>query len=76
MFCFHKFSEVKKDGFQYCKKCGKAIMPKHEHKLIDISTTEVFGFNNKVPCGYVVLQKCSICGELHNHHVGQTKGWW
>jgi hypothetical protein len=35
MFCFHKYSEVKED-FQYCLKCGKAIVAPCPHKWAEI----------------------------------------
>jgi len=76
MFCFHEFSEVKADGFQYCKKCGKAIMPSHAHRWVDVSTTNIHMWDDKMPSGAIILQRCSVCGALNNHHVGQTKGWW
>jgi hypothetical protein len=72
MICFHKFSEVKEDGFQYCKKCGKAIMPKHKHRWIDRERHDVALWGES-PTGAIIIQECSICGMLHNHEVGQIR---
>ena len=70
MICFHKFGKVEKDGYQYCAKCGKATMPKHEHRWTNIERVEVkSAFSGDVPEAVIHVQKCSICGEMSKFKV-------
>ena len=70
-FCNHKYGKVNKDGYQYCTKCGKAIVApvaecqhdfetvaKHEKYRRHIYTGE------KVIQQYVYVLQCTKCGIM------------
>lgn len=70
MFCFHKYGPIE-GVYQYCSKCGKAIlMPcDHEWELYDTLTTFMQYDNTKINNGKVFIQKCSKCGEMKEFRV-------
>ena len=60
IFCLlgiHKLSKKNDDGYQYCEKCGKAIIPEcvHDWELKDYFTS-----------GYYIksFSKCKICHKI------------
>lgn len=67
-------TEVKPDGYQYCKECGRAevppSLPSCRHILTETSVNEVrvFGNNTHVK----VCQTCTKCGKcfVFNRTVG------
>ena len=64
MFCFHKYNKVE-DGYQYCKKCGKAIVAPCSHKWELIKTLEVSNaFSGDKANHYIFVLQCSNCGIL------------
>ena len=65
MFCFHKYGKVKKDGYQYCSKCGKARAAKCPHKWIEYERISVLDeWANPTPIGFKRVLMCSKCGDL------------
>jgi len=73
IFCKHKFGKIE-DGYQYCERCGKAIVAPcaHQWNLIQEATMKWFG----TPTGKIIVQQCSRCGEIRKTDIGQTNGWW
>lgn len=66
-FCFHKFKDVDSDGYQYCKKCNKAVfvgLPEHNCIWKVIGKHSVHLFNNPNPSYYKYVMQCTICGEI------------
>lgn len=72
MICIfgHKLGSIQKDGFQYCSRCGKAILApcKHNWKLIasihkkyDWSYQLVYG---KIENYIEKIYECSKCKEI------------
>jgi uncharacterized Zn finger protein len=62
MFCFHKYGKIE-DGYQYCKKCGKAHSVKCSHKWEEYSKI----YNGSKGAGY--LLKCKRCGEFKKYTI-------
>jgi hypothetical protein len=65
MFCNHKFDIIQPDGYQYCKKCGKAFNPPKlicNHKLKIIEKIDIEYFGNLTD--RMIVQECSICGVI------------
>jgi len=71
-FCFkHQYEVVKKDGFQYCKKCGLAVKPAKTicvHKWKKEEALERVTPDKRVVGVYFVL-KCVHCGDMKNHKL-------
>ena len=71
LFHRHKFGKVQEDGFQYCEKCGKAVLPappecQHIWQRVNLITVSgVFG----VEC-YKYILVCKKCGGMTTHSVG------
>lgn len=69
MFCIHKFSDIQSDGYQYCKKCNKAILAQCNHNWVqaykrDISKPSRMYPHNDILIGAQFILKCSKCGEM------------
>lgn len=64
MFCRHKWGEIR-DGYQYCKKCGKAILVPCNHQWTIIQNNELYDYRSSTMPVYLekVLQ-CSKCGSI------------
>jgi hypothetical protein len=67
MFCFHKYGKVE-DGYQYCKKCGKAIVIPCDHKWKHIENAQ-FEFD-VLPTKVIKILQCKNCGEMKNFRIG------
>lgn len=72
MFCFHKWDEVK-DGYQYCKKCGKARKapePKCDHEWEEYKSykQDYIDYDSR---GFFIINimKCHKCGEMKKNTV-------
>ena len=65
MFCIHKYGKVE-DGYQYCSKCGKAVVIPCNHKWENIAerSSTLTGHQN----GFI--QQCEKCGELREWSIG------
>ena len=69
--CKHKFGLVKKDGYQYCEKCGIAVCPKKspcnhpEWEVIERNEYTFFGSPN----GLSLTQKCKKCGKMEQKYI-------
>jgi len=65
--CKHKFGEVK-NGYQYCEKCGKAIVVSCSHKW---ETEDILQRDNAINdfVGLVYILKCSKCGEIKKINI-------
>ncbi len=64
--CKHKYGDVK-EGYQYCKKCGKAICaPENSciHKWEEIRRLEINNPYGSIPLGDIYVLKCNKCGEI------------
>jgi len=61
--CNHKYGEVK-GRYQYCEKCGKAIIAPCLHKWVKIDKIEssylVAGNVNEI----IYVNRCSLCGVI------------
>ena len=60
IFGFHKLSRVQPYGYQYCEKCGKAIIPDCAHDWELLKKEE---WNNRI----VTVSKCKKCNILSIH---------
>lgn len=67
MFHKHKYEKVEKDGYQYCSKCGKAILaPKqdcdHKWQRIDrVKISNILWGQNYI-VGHKYVLECQKCG--------------
>ncbi len=62
MICFHKYSNIQEDGYQYCERCGKA---KHTCSFIFEKAYEIYSYeNSKMPRGEKRIYKCKVCGKI------------
>jgi len=66
----HIFGEVKSDGFQYCTRCGVAVLPpcNHDWILID-NLKKKYDWSYRLIHGYredqtIKIYECSKCKEL------------
>lgn len=65
MFCNHKYGKVE-GKYQYCQKCGKAIVAPCAHKWKRMYSREYKtynGFNILTNGGTIYFYECKICGE-------------
>ena len=64
--CSHKFGDIQKDGYQYCKKCNKAISIPCNHKWKEQEEYAQMIVSNatKENIGMSIILKCEKCGEL------------
>ena len=64
--CSHKFGEIQADGYQYCKKCNKAVSVSCNHKWEEQKEfTQMImrsGTTNEM-IGTSMIMRCKICGE-------------
>lgn len=70
MFCFHKYGTVQPDGYQYCTKCGKAVIVGCSHKWYEIKSINVFTVNSK-PEYQIIVSRCRKCGEIKQDRIGE-----
>ena len=63
MFCNHKYEKVEK-GYQYCKKCGKAISVPCNHKWKRIFATEKKNSYSRRIEFFLVASECERCREI------------
>jgi len=66
--CFHKYSKIEDDGYQYCTKCGKAI---HQCRWKFIKEVKVLDFDksNELPLYFFRLYECEICGKMKKEKI-------
>lgn len=65
MFCFHKYGKVESDGYQYCKKCGKAIVPPCQHEWEDTTSFILLHPRDfKTEVGKKYIQHCKHCKDM------------
>lgn len=62
MFCFHKFDPEIKDGYQFCKKCGKAVPVDCSHVWKTIKERKMIRNYEEEVIEY--HQQCEKCGSL------------
>jgi uncharacterized Zn finger protein len=67
MFCFHKFSKVEADRYQYCTKCGIAQQAPHECKYEIINQAKAS--DNGVQVAAVYVSRCTICGNIKKNVI-------
>jgi hypothetical protein len=74
----HELTEVKEDGYQYCKTCGIAVIPKAHSKKerdqcmhiledLDRGSTIITGANKAHQT--VVQQRCIKCGKRFTYNA-------
>lgn len=64
MFCWHKYGKVE-DGYQYCEKCGKAIVSPCAHKWKRVEAFDVKDvFLNGRVRYHIYVYECEKCGEV------------
>lgn len=66
-FCNHQFDSVNDLGYQYCKKCNKAIFvgsPEHVCTWKIIDRFAVHYWNKPDPTYYKYVLQCKTCGEI------------
>jgi hypothetical protein len=84
MSCFfgHKFSHVEEDGYQYCSKCGKAVVPPQipcAHDWVLVQNTEIkrplwdpsiiaSHYPDNLPF-FIRTYECSKCKALRNERI-------
>lgn len=65
MFCKHKYGKID-NGYQYCEKCGKAIVAPcaHKWKILQEIHRYPYSFGEKgdIPSGIVKIFICERCG--------------
>ena len=67
--CKHSsLTAIDKNGYQYCKKCGKAFAAPCSHHWVEKGRMEVARSRDNASQGYRILLQCSKCGELKNHN--------
>lgn len=73
MWCRHKYGEVAKDGYQYCKKCGKAIAVSApcQHKWERLDTLERTSTVTGNVKGFIYVSRCVKCGEITQTEIGR-----
>lgn len=66
LFCLHTYNKVDDKGYQYCKKCGKAMFVRgnkclHRYKVID-----KYKCVNHVGGGesFLYVSRCQKCGKI------------
>lgn len=71
MFCFHKFGKVE-DGYQYCTKCGKAILVPCNHNWETLSMRDLFRTTDGVKSliGTMYQLRCTKCGQISQKNAG------
>ena len=65
MFCNHKYGKIE-EKYQYCQKCGKAIVAPCTHKWKEKYRREYEqsnGFGLMSEAGTILFYECEICGE-------------
>lgn len=71
----HKWTTVMKDGYQYCKICGKAKLMLNEckHKWIARERIAVRANKGDIPHNHIYILQCLHCGELRKQTTYQIK---
>lgn len=67
MFCNHKYGEVK-EGYQYCLKCGRAILAPCNHVWEIIEGKEVVSRFNSLT-GFFYVNRCKKCGVIDSNKI-------
>lgn len=69
MFCFHEYGKVESDGYQYCRKCGKArkVECNHTWEIIEKWNRGVSTATSFVSKIYIL--RCKKCGEITNKEL-------
>lgn len=65
--CKHEYGPVQEDGYQYCKKCGKAIVAPCKHEWKRIKVVEVEHWGNKV--GDIFVDECIKCLKIRKEAI-------
>ena len=65
--CRHRYKIVQANGYQYCEKCGIAIVAPCAHEWERIELVKVERWGNKV--GHIYVDSCSKCLEIRKQSV-------
>lgn len=72
-FCWHKWDENIKDGYQYCKKCGLAIPVPCNHVWTVFDSYEIERCSTKLGSmgisGILHTLQCTKCGDIKSARV-------
>ena len=66
-FCKHKYGIVQSDGYQYCSKCGKTIIPPSkncDHTWEIYNYIDNVGYSGRV-LSQIIVNRCSKCGIIN-----------
>jgi len=70
LFHKHTFLSGVKDGYQFCKVCGKAVPVEPigcEHIWEEFTRFDTKRTSNKAIIARTFIMKCSQCGEMKRH---------
>ncbi len=73
LWCIHKYDKVRKDGYQYCTKCGKARYVKCQHKWVK-DRDETMDMHSRMDhrmIGRLLVMVCGRCGEVKEQTIGR-----
>lgn len=71
--CNHIYSEVKPDGYQYCKLCGKSYLAPIHEKCFHIWDEEkvlTVSNRNDYITKYIYVLRCKKCGDMKKEEYG------
>lgn len=70
MFHRHKYGKIE-DGYQYCVKCGIAIVApcKHNWEKLYETTYNIETFGGKWRSGTLLVYECSECKEIRKEFI-------
>lgn len=78
--CRHrKLSDVKEDGYQYCKRCNKAFEPvrapcEHQWEVIDNAKRVRYQLGIEMEKGKLWVLQCKHCGNIKQINTGVDCG--
>ena len=64
MWHSHKFGKVQEDGYQYCEKCGRAILPPCNHNWEIIRSLNRYDWRTQKPIHLIEELRCTLCGDI------------
>lgn len=68
MFNKHKFGKVQDDGYQYCEKCGEAIIPPCNHDWRRVSEVTIKNCHDNI-IGEDYIFECKKCHAIRQEQI-------
>lgn len=72
----HKLGKVENDGYQYCRKCGKAFAAPCKHRYKLIAKYQIDGYVDRgqypasiLPNHFMHVYQCEYCGESYKERI-------